>query len=82
LFEVQKAAGMLYKAALRAELSTRLGVGWGPVDDNGGTEIVGVPDQLVAHFSTRRRQVSETAERLVAGRQEVLGRSPPVADRG
>jgi conjugative relaxase-like TrwC/TraI family protein len=35
LFEIQKAAGMLYKAALRAEMSARLGVAWGAVDDNG-----------------------------------------------
>ena len=43
LFEVQKAAGLVYKAGLRAELSTRLGVAWGTVDANGGAEIVGVP---------------------------------------
>jgi conjugative relaxase-like TrwC/TraI family protein len=43
LYEVQKAAGMLYKAALRAELSARLGVAWSEVDVNGGAEIVGVP---------------------------------------
>jgi len=36
LFEIQKAAGMLYKAALRAELTSRLGVAWTAVDDNGG----------------------------------------------
>ncbi len=45
LYEVQKAAGMLYKAALRAELTARLGVAWTEVDDNGGAEIVGVPER-------------------------------------
>ena len=34
---------MLYKAALRAELTERLGVKWTDVDDNGAAEIVGVP---------------------------------------
>ncbi len=39
LYEVQKAVGMLYKAALRAELTARLGVAWSDVDGNGGAEI-------------------------------------------
>ena len=54
LFEVQKAAGLVYKAGLRAELSTRLGVAWATVDAKGGAEIVGVPAGLVEHFSKRR----------------------------
>ncbi len=40
LFEHQKAAGTLYKAALRAELSARLGVSWSAVDDNGVAEVL------------------------------------------
>ena len=34
LYEHQKAAGMLYRAALRAELTASLGVSWTPVDEN------------------------------------------------
>ena len=45
---------MLYKAALRAELSARLGVAWGEVDIDGGAEILSVPDVLIAVFSKRR----------------------------
>ena len=61
LYEVQKAAGMLYKACLRAELTARLGITWTDVDDNGGAEIVGVPQQLIAVFSKRRAQVEAAA---------------------
>jgi conjugative relaxase-like TrwC/TraI family protein len=75
LYEVQKAAGMLYKGCLRAELTARLGVGWTGVDDNGGAEIVGVPDQLIGLFSKRRAQVETAAAGLLGERQAVLGRS-------
>jgi conjugative relaxase-like TrwC/TraI family protein len=75
LYEVQKAAGMLYKAALRAELTARLGVAWTDVDDNGGAEIVGVPEELIALFSKRRAQVEAVAAGLIAEREATLGRS-------
>jgi conjugative relaxase-like TrwC/TraI family protein len=55
LFEHQKATGMLYKAALRAELTTALGVRWTEVDENGIAEIEGVPQELVETWSSRRR---------------------------
>jgi len=75
LYEVQKAAGMLYKACLRAELTTRLGVAWTDVDDNGGAEIVGVPEQLITLFSKRRAQVEAAAARLIGEKEVALGRS-------
>jgi conjugative relaxase-like TrwC/TraI family protein len=74
-YEVQRAAGMLYKAALRAELSARLGVSWGDVDDKGGAEIVGVPEGLIRKFSKRRAQVEAAAARLAGEREMLLGRS-------
>ena len=75
LYEVQKAAGMLYKACLRAELTARLGVTWTEVDDNGGAEIVGVPEELITQFSKRRAQVEGAAAGLIAEREAALGRS-------
>jgi conjugative relaxase-like TrwC/TraI family protein len=75
LYEVQKAAGMIYKAALRAELSARLGVARGEVDVDGGAEIVGVPEGLIAMFSKRRAQVEAAAARLAGEKETVLGRS-------
>jgi conjugative relaxase-like TrwC/TraI family protein len=50
LYQVQKAAGLVYKAGLRAELSARLNVGWTPIDKDGGAEIRGVPGELIAMF--------------------------------
>jgi conjugative relaxase-like TrwC/TraI family protein len=75
LFEVQKAAGLVYKAGLRAELSARLGVAWGAVDGNGGAEVVGVPAALVEHFSKRRAQVEARAAALITEKELALGRS-------
>jgi conjugative relaxase-like TrwC/TraI family protein len=75
LYEVQKAAGMLYKAALRAELTARLAVAWSDIDGNREAEIVGVPDRLIEQFSKRRAQVEAVATRLVGEKETVLGRS-------
>ena len=81
LFEHQKAAGMLYKAALRAELSARLGVPWSTVDDNGVAEVLGVPDELCAAWSARRLQVKALGNDLVAAREAELGRQLTSAER-
>jgi conjugative relaxase-like TrwC/TraI family protein len=75
LYEVQKAAGMLYKAALRVELTQRLRVFWSDPDIDGGAEILGVPDRLVRLFSKRRAQVEATAARLAGEKEAALGRS-------
>ncbi len=75
LFEVQKAAGLIYKAGLRAELSARLGVGWGEVGADGAAEVAGVPAGLVEHFSSRRAQVEARAAQMVGAKEAMLGRS-------
>lgn len=80
-YEHQKAAGMLYKAALRAELTNRLGLAWTAVDDNGVAEIVGVPQALCEHWSTRRHEVEETGAALVAEREAELGRALSANER-
>ncbi|MDP9255658.1 MAG: relaxase domain-containing protein, partial [Actinomycetota bacterium] len=50
------AAGHLYQAQLRAGLSRSLGVEWAePV--KGMAELAGVPNGVVAAFSTRRREI-------------------------
>jgi len=53
LYAEARTAGFLYKAALRAELTQRLGVEWGPVQ-RGSAEIVGIPQTVLRHFSRRR----------------------------
>jgi hypothetical protein len=53
------AADHLYHAVERAELTRRLGVRWGPVDErSGAAEIIGLDDRaLIERFSTRRAEV-------------------------
>ena len=57
LYAQAKTAGYLYQAALRRELTRRLGVAWQPVA-NGVADIAGVPRQVVEAFSKRRRQIT------------------------
>jgi conjugative relaxase-like TrwC/TraI family protein len=75
LFAFQKAAGMLFNAALRAELTTRLGVEWEPVDRNGQADIAGVPKELIRRFSKRRADVQAEAARRLAEAEARLGRT-------
>lgn len=62
LYRDQRALGALYQAALRAELSARVGVVWGPVV-KGQAEIVGVPADLLEAFSRRAAQVRDAVVR-------------------
>ena len=66
------AAGYLYQAQLRAELTRTLGVEW-EEPRKGMAELAHVPRPVIREFSTRRRQV---IEELARGGQERLLRSP------
>jgi conjugative relaxase-like TrwC/TraI family protein len=81
LFEVQKAAGLIYKAGLRAELSARVGVRWTTVGADGAAEIAGVPTGLIEHFSKRRAQVEACAAQLIGQKEAALGRSLNATER-
>ena len=74
-FAFQKAAGMLYNATLRVELSARLGVAWEPVDGNGQADIAGVPKDLIELFSKRRHHVERRAAQRIASLEARLGRT-------
>ncbi|MGH3134598.1 MAG: MobF family relaxase, partial [Gaiellaceae bacterium] len=52
------AAGYLYQAHLRAELTRSLGVAW-ERPEKGMAEIAGMPREVLREFSQRRRQVLE-----------------------
>ena len=76
LYHETRAAGMLYQAQLRAELSTSLGVQWGEVT-NGCAEIIGLDDaEMLDAFSTRRREIDAWREANGIGSDE--GRNPAV----
>lgn len=57
LYRHAKTAGYLYQAALRAEMTDRLGVDWTPVT-KGSAELLGVPRGLIHHFSQRREEIT------------------------
>ena len=82
VFEEAKTAGMLYQAALRAELTCRLGVQWGPVTEHGQAELAGMPPDLLARFSTRTAEVEAAAEAKVAELEAALGRPLEADERG
>jgi conjugative relaxase-like TrwC/TraI family protein len=56
LFEHAKTAGCLYQAHLRHLLASRLGLRFEPVV-NGAADVIGVPKELVRHFSRRRAEI-------------------------
>ncbi len=56
------AAGYLYQAQLRFQLTRSLGVEWRE-PEKGMAEIAGVPDEVVKEFSKRRLQVLDHLER-------------------
>jgi conjugative relaxase-like TrwC/TraI family protein len=57
LFQHAKAADGIYQAALRAELSRRLGVGWERRDEQ--WEVAGIPPGLCREWSKRRSQITD-----------------------
>ena len=81
LFRHKKAAGAVYQAALRAELTGRLGVGWTQVSRDGQAEIAGVPDRLLRMWSKRTVQVQAEAGPVIARYEDTLGRPLSSAER-
>ncbi len=73
LYQQARTAGFLYQAALRHELTGRLGVAWTPVV-RGSAEIAGVPPTLRRTFSKRRQQIEAAMSRS--------GRNDPQAAQG
>src|SRR5688572_19690554 len=72
--------GGLYQSVLRAELTHRLAVDWGPIT-TGQAEIAGVPGELLAVFSKR----SAAASAVMAGKLDEFrqrkGRAPARFER-
>ncbi len=74
LYAEAKTAGMLYQAALRSELTRRLGVEWEPVSEHGQAELVGMPEDVLARFSTRASQIEPAVQAKVAELEAALAR--------
>ena len=55
-----KTGGYLYQAHLRAEISERLGLEWGPVR-KGAAELKDVPQEALEEFSRRRHEMQRAA---------------------
>ena len=60
----QRSIGWIYDAALRAELTGRLGVEWGPLE-GGQAELVEVPAHVRHAFSQRSVQVATKRDELI-----------------
>jgi conjugative relaxase-like TrwC/TraI family protein len=70
LYRHARTAGFVYQAVLRAELTERLGVSWGPIR-NGLADIDGIDPALLRAFSKRRVEIE--------ARLETIGDSTPRA---
>ena len=71
----QRALGGLYQSVLRAELTARYGVAWGPIE-KGQAEIAGMPAEVLEVFSKRTRQVEDLREVLLGAFRDREGRDP------
>jgi len=74
LYVNAKTGGYLYQAQLRAELTRRLGVEWGPVR-RGQADLAGVPPGVLRAFSRRRVEL----EQRMAERGERSSRAAQIA---
>jgi conjugative relaxase-like TrwC/TraI family protein len=61
LYRAAKTAGYLYQSHLRALITERLGLTWGPVQ-KGAAELDGVPRAVLEEFSKRRAEMLREAE--------------------
>jgi conjugative relaxase-like TrwC/TraI family protein len=76
----QRSLSAIYHASLRAELTARLGVRWNaPV--NGIAEIVDLPAEVLAEFSSRTADVRARIEVKLDRFIETMGREPTVRER-
>ncbi|MDP9020186.1 MAG: relaxase domain-containing protein [Actinomycetota bacterium] len=61
----QRSIGWIYATALRAELSARLGLSWGPLTE-GHRDVEGIPAPVLEEFSQRSEQVEARLAESVA----------------
>jgi conjugative relaxase-like TrwC/TraI family protein len=81
LFHHKKSAGMIYQAALRSEMHSRLGVSFRNVNENGQADISGVPDELLKLWSKRAASIDAEAAPKIAEYEKLLGRTLSSSER-
>ena len=81
VYDHLQAASMYGAAVLRAEISGRLGWSWDRIGTNRHAEIAGVPTDLVAHWSTRRRVVARKAQEKIRHFEKTRSREPTPEQR-
>jgi len=81
IYHHKKAAGVVYQAALRAELTGRLPVVFGAVSEHGQAEIQGVPEALMAAWSSRTSAVMADVVPTIAEAESALGRPVSAGER-
>jgi conjugative relaxase-like TrwC/TraI family protein len=74
LYREAKTGGYLYQAALRREITERLGLEWNE-PENGVADLTAVPRSVIEHFSQRRAEILEH----MAGRGERSARAAQIA---
>ena len=74
VYHHKKSAGMVYQAALRAELTDRLGVAFDEPNRHGQAEVAGVPADLVQVWSKRAAAVDADAAGVIGRFEDDLGR--------
>lgn len=75
----QRTLSALYHANLRSELTGRLGVEWRQ-PERGIADIAGFPDEVLAGFSQRSRDVVRRLAAKVERFHETMGRSPTMKE--
>ena len=70
LYAAKRTVGVMFQAAMRRELTERLGISWGPMHKD-SAEVAGVPARVLREFSQRSAQIAEWLQ--------AAGRSGPVA---
>jgi conjugative relaxase-like TrwC/TraI family protein len=81
LYHHKKSAGMIYQAALRNEMHSRLGVDFREVNENGQADIDGVPDALLKVWSKRTAKIDAEAGPKIVEYEKLLGRALSAKER-
>jgi hypothetical protein len=72
----RRAAAEIAAAEMETALTRDFGLAWVPRPDGHGREIAGVSQELMDHFSARRREISKQARKVAEQREQDTGRRP------